>query len=207
MGHADLEPGLENGRLAAVGGGRPLHPRLGLDHLQVDGDRKFDPDGPVLVELHQDLGIWNQVVDRLPEILPGDGDLVVGVGVHEMELVPGGVKELHLVLLQVRLLNTILRAKAVLEAVPGLQVAELGLHHAAPVSGCDVLNAQDAAQVSFVKDRHAGTQLCRLDHRSVLRLGCRCRGRESFGPADYTGRAAGLQAASGAPCAKAGGRR
>ena len=60
--------------------------------------------------------------------------------------------------------TTVLRPEAVLADRPRLQVADLRLHHAAPVAGGDVLRRHDPPEVVVVLDAHALLELRRLDH-------------------------------------------
>ena len=66
-----------------------------------------------------------------------------------------GVQVLHLVLIDVGLLDFVLRAEAVLELVAGAQVAQLGLHHRAEVSRRVMTELHDLAEVAVEDDDDA----------------------------------------------------
>jgi hypothetical protein len=80
--------------------------------------------------------------------------------------VPVGVEVLHLVLIDVRLLDLILRSEAMLELVAGAEIPQLHLHHRAEVSGGVVVEFEDFAQVTAEEDDHAFSEICCLHART-----------------------------------------
>jgi hypothetical protein len=66
-----------------------------------------------------------------------------------------GVEVLHLVLIDVGLLDFILRAESMLELISGAEVPQLHLHHRAEVSGGVMVVLEDFTKVVLKEDDHA----------------------------------------------------
>ncbi len=93
-----------------------------------------------------------------------------------MEIVAILVEELHLVLIEDHAFDAIFRAEPVLGLRAGLDIAQLGLHHPAPVAGRDVGNGHDAPEVFVVLDDHTRAQLRRLNQHLSGHSRFRCEG-------------------------------
>src|SRR5699024_11358959 len=83
QGHLDGGPGLHRGGLGPTGGAVALHTRVGLDDLQLDGGGHLDVERIALVGGHRGPGVLQQVALVVTDDRVRDGDLVVGVDVHE----------------------------------------------------------------------------------------------------------------------------
>jgi len=94
-------------------------------------------------------------------------DHLVVLVVHEVVVMPVAVQVLQLVRVEDGTLDRIGRAEAVLDGAPGLQVAHLGLHHGAQVTGRVVMEFDHAVWVPVEEDDHTAADL-----RSGHRHGC-----------------------------------
>src|SRR6266566_3858752 len=157
--HLHHQAGLGGGALQDVGDGRALEPRGGLDDLQVDRLRQAHAHRFPLVELDLDARVGDQELDRVAEDVRLERHLLEVLRVHEVVLVVALVEELQLVLLERHALGLVLGAEAVLGLRPAAQVAQLGLHHAAPVAGRHVHDVHHAPEVVLVLDDHAHAEL------------------------------------------------
>jgi len=77
------------------------------------------------------------------------------------------VEELHLVLFERDTIDLVFRAEAVLDLSAAAQVAHLGLHHAPPVSRCDVHDAGHPVQLVLVGDEHTDAELGGRDNHDL----------------------------------------
>ena len=107
---------------------------------------RWMPDRLVLVELDVDERLRQQVERAVAEHLLRQVNLLVGLGVHEVEQVAVPVEELHLVLVERRALHVVFRPELVVDEPVGPDVAQLALDVPALVAGRDVVQLEDAAQ-------------------------------------------------------------
>src|SRR2546428_552744 len=90
-------------------------------------------------------------------LAPGAREVLAGLRVDPDHVAL--VEVLHRVLLERPALGLVLGAEAVLGLRPAAQVAELGLHHAAPVAGRHVDDVHHAPEVALVLDDHTHAEL------------------------------------------------
>ncbi len=115
------------------------------------------------MELHQDQRLGDHVVGVVPEDLGIDVDLVVVLGVHEMERVAVAVEILHLPLVDDRPLDVFFGAELVVRLEAGADVPHLGLDESPLVAGGEMLEVENPEQVVLDLDQHAAFEPCRLN--------------------------------------------
>ena len=85
--------------LRAPGAVSPAKPGLGLGDQEVDRDRQLDAERLALVARPVDGHALLEEADRRRRASPRGGELVVGLGLHEVEVVAVAVQVLHRALL------------------------------------------------------------------------------------------------------------
>jgi hypothetical protein len=88
-----------------------------------------------------------------------------------MELIALAVQEFHLNLVKDRTLDPIFRAEPIFSLAAGLDIAQLGLNHPAPVAGRDMADGHHAPKRAIVIEHHTGPKLRRLYQHLELTLG------------------------------------
>src|SRR5690606_6309028 len=145
--HLDLRAGLHGGGLVAAGGAVALQAGLGLGDLQHDGGGKLDVQRRVVVEGDRGVLLGKQVVGRVADDGVGDVGLVVGLGVHEDEVVALAVEVLHLPLVDAGHLDLGAGVEGLVDRLAGQDVLQLGSDERAALAGLDVLELQDGPQL------------------------------------------------------------
>ena len=105
-----------------------------------------DADRLDVVELDLDDHVRQQVERAVAENLRRQMQLLVALGVHEMEQVAVAVEELHLVLVERRPLDVVFGPELVVEQAAGPDVPHLAQHVARLLPGRDVVQLEDAEQ-------------------------------------------------------------
>ena len=105
--------------------------------------------------------------------------LLVGLGIHEVEIVAVAIEKLHINFIDDDLVDWVGRAKTVLEHRAGAQVAQLGLDKRAQIARSTVLNAEHRVQIIVVLDDHARTQLCGWNRHAKNLLSGKCLPRRA----------------------------
>jgi hypothetical protein len=82
-------------------------------------------------------------------------DLLVRAAVHEHVVVAVVVKELHLLLLDDRLLDALVCPEGLVELAAGAGVAQRGAHEGGPLPGLDVLEVDDVEKPFGEVEGHA----------------------------------------------------
>ena len=111
---------------------------------------------------------------RLADLLGAERRLLVGLGVHEDELVAVVVEELHPPVLDVRLLQLLPGAEAPIEHSTGLQVLQLGSHEGAALAGLHVLEVGDVVRLTVELDLEPVAEVRRRDSHPDLRRSPAC---------------------------------
>src|SRR5438309_1314417 len=141
-------PGLESGRFGFARHGVAFVTWIGRHHFQVDVDRQFDADQTVLIALQEYRAPLLQKRQHGLEHVLVDGDLVIGLRVHEVVMcaVRIGVRRLRAVDADRAVL--VPAAEALLKDRAGEHVAQLGLDHRAHRAGGLLLEEVD--ELTFV---------------------------------------------------------
>ena len=101
------------------------------------------------------LGPLHQVVGASPTSARGHVDLVVGLQVHEDEVVAVGVQVLQVLALDDRQIHLHAGVERALDHGPRLHVAQLRAHERAALAGLHVLELDDLEQGAVQFQRHA----------------------------------------------------
>src|SRR5579875_3468800 len=192
--HLHDEPRLHRRGLEHVGDGRGLEARGRVGDPEIDRLRQAHPHRLALVKLDHDAGVRREVVHGIAEQVGRERDLVVGLGVHEVVMAVALVEVLHLVLLEAHPLDLVLRAEAMLGLGAGLEVAQLRLHHAAPVARRHVDDIHHAPETVLVLDDHAGAELCGGNEHAKHQQLASARARRNFTRRAQTGSRSPAQA-------------
>ena len=94
----------------------------------------------------------------------GHGDLLVGLGVHEVRVGAVGVEELHLARLGVHGAELLAGAERLVDDVAVAGAAQLRAHERAALARLDVLEVEDLEDRPVDLDVVAVLQLVRADH-------------------------------------------
>src|SRR5581483_4737815 len=113
--HLHDEAGLHRRRLAGAGHAVALDARLGLAHGELDGGGQVDADDLVAVRLQHHRRPVDDVAGGIAERRRRDVALLVRLVVHEHEVVAVAVEELHLPLVDDRLVDLLTGAERAIE--------------------------------------------------------------------------------------------
>ena len=123
---------------------------------------KIEVEGDVIQELHLHDRVRNHVVHLLAELRPSELNLLVRVRVHEVVHVAIGIQVLHLAGLERHLRDKVLRGELLLDHRSRPVIPKLGLDESPLVARRSVLSLMHGADIAFVPNHHARTQLGRL---------------------------------------------
>ncbi len=112
-----------------------------------------------------------EVAGRVAEGVGVDGDLVVGGVVHEDEAVAVAVQELHLALVDDRLLDLLGAAEGAVDHGAGADVAQRGADEGAALAGLDVLELHHLEEALGEVEGHAVLQVVGGDGHGDLACG------------------------------------
>src|SRR5215510_7454832 len=165
--HLDHRSRLEGGRLVAAGGRVAADARVGLHDLELEEVGQLHGDGAAIDEQDVDLRVLLEEVAGIAHLVGGQGDLIVGLQVHEV-IALVLVQVLHVLLLEVHQLDLLPRAEGVVDDPSLPHVLELGAHEGAALAGLDVLEVDDAVGLPVELDLQALLELRRGDLHSVM---------------------------------------
>ena len=118
--------------------------------------------------LHEEPG-------RVAQNVGCHGDLVVGLVVHEDEVLALAVEHLHLALVDRRPLDLLAGAEGAVDHRAGSGVLEGGAHEGGALARLDVLELHDAEQVLIELEGHAVPEVVGRDGgQDLLLVGSRC---------------------------------
>ena len=127
---------------------------------QLDRCRQFHVQRDALVGGHGRGLVLQQVVRAVADGVLRDGELVVGVRVHEHELLAVLVGELHAALVDVGGLHLQARVESLVDDLPGEHVLQLGAHEGGALAGLDMLELDHGPELAAVE----------LEHEAVLEV-------------------------------------
>src|SRR5262249_16381210 len=148
------------------GGGGTFDRWLGVRNLKLYGCRKVKRNRLAFVQDDVGLVALLHVEHEVPDPLAGQRHLIVGVGVHENEATNFVVDVLDFAVVQVGLLDLVLRSDAIDRDRPRLQILELELENGTPVTGSVKIAVNYVIELAVVPDDyHALANLTVLDRR------------------------------------------
>ena len=115
-------------------------------------------------EQHVDLVVGLRPAQRVGDRRLGHGELLVGLGVHEVRVGAVGVEELHLARLGAHRAELLARAERLVDHVAVAGAAQLRAHERAALAGLDVLELEDLEDRPVDLDVVAVLELVRADH-------------------------------------------
>ena len=138
---------------------------LGVDHLEVDRDRQLDADRLALVARAVEGHPVLEVLGGLAELVGGEHELVVRVGVHEVVLVAVAVQELDRPLLHRGPRPLRPGLERALHGLAALDVAQRDPHLGRAATHLDVVVVEDLPELAVELDGDALLQFAGADHR------------------------------------------
>jgi hypothetical protein len=181
---SDLLPAVGRARLAVGAGAepggfsrparrtRPTACPPGSLHLDLDEGGQLDVDRVVLPEHHVDVQVLLEVLQGVAHLFSGKGNLVVGLLIHEDELVAVLVEELHFLVLHLGLADLLPRTEGLVEHASRAQVLDLGAHECAALAGLHVLEIGDDERLPIDLDLQTVPELRSVDrHRDAPAVG------------------------------------
>jgi hypothetical protein len=112
-------------------------------HLEIDSASQLHLCGLLVDEQHLHLAAWLAPAQGVLHGALGDGDLLEGLGVHEMRLAAVRIQELHLPGLRVHRAKLLPRPERPVDHVAIKRPAQLRAHERTALSGLYVLEVED----------------------------------------------------------------
>src|SRR5262249_14718173 len=163
--HHDAQPVLQPRRLVGRGGGLTLEDGVRLHHFEHHVLGQANADGAVLMHLDVDGHAVLQEGGALADEILRKLDLLVGIGVHEDELVPLPIEELEILALDMRLLDFCVAAEALVELAPVKNVLQFHLVVGGALAGLDRHGLDRHPQRTIVLDHEPGPDVAAADLR------------------------------------------
>ena len=160
-GDGDDRAGLESGRLGAALDRVALETGLGLGDLEFDEHRRGDADELLAGILKLADIAFLEPLGIVTHDAFGHGQLVVGLGVHEVVVLTVGVEVLHLADLHADLVELLTGTEGQLVDAAGPDVADLGADESAALARLDMLELDDGAHLAIDDDALAVLEICR----------------------------------------------
>src|SRR5665647_2162913 len=151
----DLGTGLEGCRLGAAGRAVTLQARLCIGDLESHGGRQLDVQGGAIVRGHHHVLVLEHVLGRVADHIGGDVELVVGVAIHEDEVVAVLVQVLHRSLVDVGGVDLGARVEGLVDDLAGEDRLELGPDERRTLAGFDVLELDNGPELVADVEDHA----------------------------------------------------
>ena len=153
--HRDLQgvAGLEGRGLGGVGGGVADDGGLADGDLELDEVGGLDGEGSALEELHGDVHILFDEVERVLDLAVVQGDLLIGVDVHEVVELAVVVEIFHRLGLDVGEVEFFGGVEGLFENAAGDDVLHLGADESRALAGLDVLEIHHGHDVVLVEER------------------------------------------------------
>ena len=155
----DDEAGFRFRWFGDAGCGSALQSGFNFHHSQYNRLGQLDADRLAIKKFHLNLKVWRQVIDRIAEGIAREMRLLVVFRVHEVVVITVAVEELHVLFIDVHLLDGIGGTETVLKHGSGAKVAQFRLYKGTQISWRAVLYAEHGMQIIVVLDDHAGTEL------------------------------------------------
>src|SRR5262249_52899766 len=137
--------------------------------------RELDANRSGLEEFDFYLGAGYEVVHRVAKCFVVEGDLIVGLGVHEMVHVSIRVEVLHFMFFEHRALDVFGRAERHLSRRAASKAAQLCLYKRSQIAGRAMLKVQDAMRRSVVDNDHSTPNIIGLHYSFLLEFPSRTR--------------------------------
>ena len=147
----------------------PANPGSVSVDQEVDGDRELDAERVALVARPVEDHAVLQEVDDVVERLGPQAELLVGLGLHEVEVVAVAIQELDRAAVDLRARPALARLERLLDGAALLDVAQLDPDLGRAAAHLDVVVVEDLPQVAIKLDDDALAQLAGADHGVVLR--------------------------------------
>ncbi len=132
---------LERGRLGGALGRVALHTGVGLRDQQLDGIGRLDLERHTVQVEKVDLHVLDDPLEGVPGHRRRDRDLLVGLVVHEHDLVLGGVEVGHLARLRVHAVELLAGAEGLVQTAPVAMLRTLVRTNAPPLPGLTCWNS------------------------------------------------------------------
>src|SRR5215218_6642794 len=162
----DLSGLQRRGLVAPARGGVAFEAGVGLGDLHLDRARHLHVARLLVDEEELDLVVRQHPLHRVPELLLGDFDLVVVLGVHEDRGVARVIEVLHLFRFGPHRAELLPRPEGFVDHRPVLDPPQLGADESAALARLDVLELDDPPDLPVDLDVGAVLELIRGDrHR------------------------------------------
>src|SRR5262245_4971824 len=163
--HHDAQPVLQPRRLVGRGGGLSLENGVRLHHFEHHVFGQANADGAVLMHLHVDGHAVLQEGGAFADEILGQLDLLIGVRVHEHELVTLPIEELEIPSLDMGLLDFCVAAEALVELAPVKDVLQFHLIVRGALAGLHRHGLDRNPQRTIVLDHEPGPDVAAADLR------------------------------------------
>ena len=150
--HLNLSASLQSCRLGATGGAVALQTRVGLRDGEIDGDGQLGEERLALVEGHLAGGFRKQELSTLRHLSVQDGNLVVGLVVHEDVSFTVVVQVRHVAAVDGSSLNLDASVESLVNNLAGQNVLQLGADECRTLTWLDVLELHDLLKLIVVLD-------------------------------------------------------
>src|SRR5215217_3495324 len=157
--HLHHEPGLEGSGLAPPGGRVALEPGVGVGYLEVHVRRRLDAHDLTIRREHAYRAVGHDVSGRHADYVFLDRDLLVGLGVHEVEEIPIPIEISHRPRLGPHALELLARPEGFLDHRPRVDVAQPLPDERPTLAGLDVLEIEDREPLAIHPDGTAVPEL------------------------------------------------
>src|SRR5918998_1266101 len=158
------EPGLQSRGLGAAGRRVAFEPRICLRYLKVHVYGGLDAHYLTVGEEDARLAVRHDVAHRLVQNLGRDGDLLVGLRVHEVVEVPVSVQERHRPRLGPHVLDLLAGPEGLLHDRPRVDVPQARPYKGPALAWLYVLEVQDGEALAIQPDGRAVPKLIGRDH-------------------------------------------
>ena len=164
--NADLSTGLDSSGLQGVGGGVALDTRLGLGDFQLDEVGDFDAEDLALIAQQLARLVLLAELEVIGHIGSVDGDIVIGLVVHEVVQIAILIAVSHVLALDESLRELCGRVVAGLNHRAGDHVLGLGADKGSALAGLHVLELNDLKNLAVLLKGHAVAKLACRNHRN-----------------------------------------
>lgn len=165
----DFETGFEEGGFGSAGGGVAFDAGFGFGDFEVGFRGEFDGDGFVFKVLDIDFLAFDEEVFLSGELIGGQGELFVGLGVHEVAAGVVGVEVLGAGIADVGFFDAVVALEGFGDSGVGEKVAESGFGYAAAAGLFGVLKGEDEVGDAVDLDGAAGFEFSERVHGVWLR--------------------------------------
>src|SRR6266542_2463273 len=163
-GDVGADAGLEFGGLGAALGGVAADPGVGLGDGELDGGGEFDADG--LVAVHEEVagGVFFEVIEGIAEMVPSEGELIVGIGVHEVVEVALSVQVLCGLALDAGAGKACASLDGLIDDMAGAEVTQLHADLGTAAADLEVLDLDHLVERAVDFEGGAFAEVAGLDH-------------------------------------------